>query len=272
MEWVLLMSIGLVAGTIGSLIGLGGGVIIVPAILYFGSMAMLLDLSPQQAVGTSLIIMIFTGLSSTLAYMKYKTVDYKSGWIFFIGSGPGGIAGAYVNRILNMESFQVYFGIFMIITALILMFRSKVKPLPAAGKGGIQRIFTEKNGQQLTYSFQPSQAILIAFLIGFLSGIFGIGGGSLLVPAMILLFAFPPHVAVATSMFIIFLSAIISSLTHVAFGHVVWLYALALIPGAWIGAKAGAYLNTKLKSKALVSLLRIILIIIGIRLIYQGLA
>lgn len=54
------------------------------------------------------------------------------------------------------------------------------------------------------------------------------------------------------------------------FGNVKWLYALALIPGAWIGAKFGAYLNTKLESQSLVSVLRIILILLGVRLIYQG--
>ena len=93
-----------------------------------------------------------------------------------------------------------------------------------------------------------------------------------MVPAMILLFAFPPHVAVATSMFMIFLSAMVSSVTHVVLGNVLWLYAVLLVPGAWIGAKIGAFLNTRLQSNALVTVLRIILILTGIRLIYEGLA
>ncbi len=91
-----------------------------------------------------------------------------------------------------------------------------------------------------------------------------------MVPAMILIFLFPPHVAVATSMFMVFLSALVSSGTHVALGNVKWLYALALIPGAWFGAKIGSFVNTKLESKVLVRVLRIILILIGLRLIYQS--
>lgn len=91
-----------------------------------------------------------------------------------------------------------------------------------------------------------------------------------MVPTMILIFFFPPHVAVATSMFMILPTSILSSITHIALGNVNWLYAIALVPGAWIGAKVGVYLNTKLKSKTIVLLLRAILVIVGIQLIYEG--
>jgi uncharacterized membrane protein YfcA len=87
---------------------------------------------------------------------------------------------------------------------------------------------------------------------------------------MILIFFFPPHVATATSMFMILPTSILSSITHIALGNVDWLLALALVPGAWIGARVGVYLNTKLKSKTIVILLRTILVVMGIRLVYQG--
>lgn len=271
MEWFLLVVIGLISGTIGSLIGLGGGIIIVPALLYFSVYTNLLEgITPQIAVGTSLIIMIFTGLSSTLSYMKHKTIDFRSGLIFLLGSGPGGIVGAWANKALNMQSFNIYFGIFMIFVSVILMVKGKLKPLSAKTEKGMKRTFTDLQGRTWEYGFNPLIGIAISFFVGFCSGIFGIGGGSLMVPAMILLFLFPPHVAVATSMFMIFLSAIISSTTHVFMGNVNWLYALALIPGAWVGAKLGAYVNMKITSNAVVHILRLILILVGIRLIYQG--
>ncbi len=273
MEWLVLLSIGLLAGAIGSLVGLGGGVIIVPALIYFGTYTSWIEgMTPQTAVGTSLVIMIFTGLSSTLAYLKHKTVDYKSGLIFFAGSGPGSILGAYVNKGLNMESFNLYFGVFMILIAIILIIRNKIKPIEKFKQASYQREFTDSSGKTFRYGFPPVMGALIAFIVGFTSGLFGIGGGSLMVPAMILIFLFPPHVAIATSMFMIFLSALVSSGAHIAFGNVKWLYALALIPGAWFGAKFGSYLNTKLESNVLVNVLRIILILIGIRLIYQGIS
>lgn len=272
MEWIVLFLIGLLGGTLGSLLGLGGGIIVVPALLFFSPhLEILNDIAPPVAVGTSLVVVIFTGLSSTLAYMKYKKVDYKSGFILFIGSGPGALFGAWVNKSLNNEAFFVYFGLFMIACAILLFFNDRLKPKKKNISNGIVRMYKDAHGVEHVYGFHPVIGILIAFSVGFLSGLFGIGGGSLMVPAMIMLFLFPPHIAVATSMFIIFLSAIVGSITHMSLGNVNWVYLLLLIPGAWIGGKWGAALNQRLKSKQIVMLLRIILIIVGIRLINQGL-
>jgi uncharacterized protein len=89
---------------------------------------------------------------------------------------------------------------------------------------------------------------------------------------MMILFFFPPHVAVATSMFMIFLSSLVSSLTHIFMGNVQWVFALALIPGVWFGAKTGAFINKRLRSKTVVIVLRLVLVLLGIRLIYQSLS
>ncbi|SDH61837.1 hypothetical protein SAMN05192534_10849 [Alteribacillus persepolensis] len=270
MVWVILVLTGLGAGMLGSLMGLGGGVIVVPALMIYGGMhPFFSDVTPQTAVGTSLLIMIFTGLSSTLAYMKQKTVDYKAGLIFFIGSGPGALFGVWLNKDLDVAPFLICFGLFMIMVSFILIIRNRLKPLPIKGKG-IRRVYTMENGNEIEYGFTPVFAIVLSFIVGMFSGLFGIGGGSLMVPAMILMFGFPPHLAVATSMFMVLLSALISSVSHIALGNVEWLYALALIPGAWVGAKAGALINRKLNSTTLVMILRIFLIVIGIRLMWQG--
>ncbi|MED4533874.1 sulfite exporter TauE/SafE family protein [Metabacillus fastidiosus] len=272
MEWILLIIIGLIAGTIGSLVGLGGGIIVVPLLLVIGNyFAHFENVTPQVAVGTSLLVVIFTGLSSTLSYIKYKKVDYKSGLIFFIGSGPGGIVGAYVNKLFNASSFSIWFGLFMIFISIILMLKDKLKPKKNAEPKGIIHKYIDDDGNEKIYSYRPSVGIIISFIVGFISGLFGIGGGALMVPVMILLFFFPAHIAVATSMFIIFLSATTSSVAHIALGNINWLYASALIPGAWFGGKLGAYINTRLNSKAVINLLRIVLIVAGVRLIYQGL-
>jgi uncharacterized membrane protein YfcA len=267
LEYVLLLFVGLLAGTIGSLVGLGGGIIIVPLLIGLGTISSLQSISPQLAVGTSIITVVFTGLSSTLTYMKHKRVDYKIGLILFAGSGPSSMIGSWANKFLKPNSFSLYFGLFMIAVAVLLMVKNKWKPLPLSDKARVRSTFTTSEGESVTYGFQPLPAILISCTVGFISGLFGIGGGSLLVPAMILLFAFPPHVAVATSMFIVFLSAIVSSVTHIYLGNVDWLYALVLIPGAWFGGKLGAFINTRISGNAVVTVLRITLIIVGARMI-----
>jgi uncharacterized protein len=269
-EWILLVLIGIVGSSLGSLIGLGGGIVVVPSLLYIGTLSAFDYISPQVAVGTSLFTMIFTGLSSTLAYLKYKTVDYKSGLIFLIGSGPGSIAGAWVTEKLDLDSFNLFFGLFIIFVSLVLYFKDKFKPIPFRRDKGIIQTFTDNTGKTFEYGFNPVYGILVSLVVGFLSGIFGVGGGSLMVPTMILFFFFPPHVATATSMFMIFPTSVLSSITHITLGNVDWMIALALVPGAWIGAKVGVYLNSKFKSKTIVLILRTILIVVGIRLIYQG--
>lgn len=274
MEWIiLLLFTGLLAGMVGALVGLGGGIIMVPGLLFLHeSLGLLDDLTPQKAVGISTVIMIFTGLSSTLAYMKHQTVDYRTGLIFFLGSGPGGVLGSFINKSLDVQSFNLFFGAFIILISLILLIKDRLKPSTFINHATIKKTFRDAQGQEYIYGYTPAIAILICFVVGFCSGLFGIGGGSLIVPAMVLLFLFPPHVAVATSMFIVFLSSITNSITHVSLGNVIWAYAFALLPGAWIGAKLGAYINTRINSKTVVAILRIILLVIGFKLIYEGLA
>lgn len=262
----------ILSGIVGALVGLGGGIILVPALLYFGiAEGLMSDLTPQKIVGLSVVMMIFTGLSSTLAYMKAKTVDYKSGFIFFIGSIPGVVIGAAVNRVMDVPSFELYFGILMIILAIILMVRDHLKPVNWFVAHGTKRVLTDAAGNTYTYGYPIWFAIFASFIISFASGLFGIGGGSMIVPMMLILFLFPPHVAVATSMFLVFLTSIVNSGAHIYFGHVPWHYVMPVVIGAMIGGKLGAELNKRLKSKTVVICLRVMLLIMGIRSIVSSL-
>ncbi|ABO68279.1 MULTISPECIES: sulfite exporter TauE/SafE family protein [Geobacillus] len=300
MAYALLLLIGFVAGTVGSLAGLGGGVIIVPALLFFGSLGWLSAVTPQVAVGTSLVVIIFNGLSSTLSYMKDKMVDYQSGLLFCLGSIPGTVIGAWVNNTLSVDRFSLYFGLFLMAMSLFLSLSQKKTKAQASEEGAaaresgseltvsapenketarppwwrrkVVRTYTGRNGETAVYSYDPAKAIAIAVAVGFFGGLFGIGGGSLMVPAMIVLFRFPPHVAVATSMLLIFLSSLVGSTTHMALGNVQWGFALALIPGIWIGAKTGAWINKRMQSRTLVVVLRMVLVLLGLRLVIESLS
>ncbi|MGO1061108.1 sulfite exporter TauE/SafE family protein [Planococcus sp. FY231025] len=272
MEFLLLAIAGLLSGIVGALIGLGGGVILVPALLFLGTaLAFFPDLTPQKIVGLSVIMMIFTGLSSTLSYMKVKTVDYRSGFLFFIGSAPGTVIGAFVNKGLDLPSFNLYFGILLVFLALLLLIRNRLEAVHWFVDNGRKYTFKDSMHKEYLYGYPVWFALLLTFGVGFASGLFGIGGGSIMVPAMILLFLFPPHVAVGTSMFMVFLSAIVNSVTHISLGNVPWIYTLAVVPAAYIGAKIGASLNKKLQSETLVVILRIALLVLGLRSIYEGL-
>lgn len=88
---------------------------------------------------------------------------------------------------------------------------------------------------------------------------------------MVMLFRFPPHVAVATSMFMVFLTSIVNSLSHIYLGNVPWHYTVPVIIGAYVGAKLGSALNKRLKSKTVVLVLQIVMVLIGVRSIIEGL-
>ncbi|WP_096203163.1 sulfite exporter TauE/SafE family protein [Bacillus sp. FJAT-45350] len=264
---LILIVVGLASGMLGSLVGIGGGMVIVPSLLYLGLFSispLFSEVTPQVAVGTSLLVILVIGLSSTFAYLKQKTVDYKSGWMLFIGSGPGAIVGAWLNRFLSSEQFSLYFGIFIICIAILMMVRNYLKPVV------IRKTFLYTaigdNGDEVTYGYNVPVMLVISFSIGILAGLFGIGGGVLMVPVMILLFNFPTRIAVATSMLVIFLSAITGSITHMVLGNINWTYAGCLVVGAWFGAKIGAYLNNKLKAEYVLAIFRFVLLFVGIGL------
>lgn len=271
MAYILLAVIGIASGVIGALVGLGGGVILVPATLFVGLQLGLIDgITPQTVVGLSVIMMIFIGLSSTLSYMKAKMIDYRSAIIFFLGSVPGTMLGAIVNKGIDLPSFHFYFGLLLLFLSALLLLRDYLKPIQWFVRRGQTRTFTDADGTVFEYGYPVWFALMLSAGIGFLSGLFGIGGGSIIVPVMILLFLFPPHIAVGTSMFMVFLTAIVNSMTHISLGNVPWLYTIPVIPAAYIGAKLGAMLNQRLRSETVVLALRITLMLLGARSIYEG--
>ncbi|WP_282939853.1 sulfite exporter TauE/SafE family protein [Paenibacillus sp. RC67] len=263
-------AVGLLAATFGSLVGLGGGVIIVPALVYLGPIFVGQQISVATAVGTSLAVLIFTALSSTFTFYKQKRVDFKSGWLYFITCGPGAMLGSYTTQFVNAKSFQLSFGIFMFCMATLLVLRDYMKPLNIQWR--IQRSFTDAQGNIHEYGYGIIPALVIGLAVGFISGLFGIGGGSLFVPAMVIIFRYPPHIATATSMFVIFLSSIMGSFTHLSLGEIDGWMVLGLAPTALVGGWLGAKIASKLSSKKLLWILRITFFIVAIKMIWEGIA
>lgn len=269
MEWIILFFIGLIAGAIGSLVGIGGGIIIVPSLLYVATIEPhLRPMTPQIAVGTSLLLIALTSLSSVLTFHRQKRIDFKSGYLFFITAGPSSMIGAYLSKYFSIDTFLIGFGLFLVILFFIMMFQDKIKPLQY--RKGIPRTFVDSTGQEYQYGYHLPTALLLSIVVGLFSGLFGIGGGALLVPMMVLLFQFPAHVATATSMFVILLSSIMGSATHIVQGHISWLGLILLAPGSWIGGKLGAKISAKMSNRTLLLVFRTILVLVALRMILTG--
>lgn len=259
MDIVLLLLIGIIASIIGSLIGIGGGVIIVPALIFLGNSLHILDeMTVQNAIGTSALTLVFTGLFSMMAYGKAKTTDVRSSMLFSIGIVPGSLTGAYLSRFLDQDSFGIIFGAFLLLIYTVLTFKNKMIKEK-------DDLYKEKK------EFKPVLGITASFLIGISAGLFGIGGGALMTPLMIIVLNFSPHVAVATSMIIIFTSSLASSVGHFAQDNILWGYGIILVIATYIGSKIGVRINQALDSRTLSQVLRLGLLILGIYMIIDAL-
>lgn len=263
-----LLALGLVSSVFGSIVGLGGGVIIVPALLLAGPWLTGGTIASPTAVGTSLAVLIFTALSSTIAYAKQGKVDWRSGWLFFAGSGPAAMAGAQWTNAVSEGPFQLAFGCFMLVMFGLMTARDRMRPLNI--RWPIRRQFRDGAGHTHAYGYSVWSALPIGAAVGLVSGLFGIGGGSLFVPLMILLYRFPPHVASATSMFVILLSSLLGSGVNVLNGNIDGRLLLALAPGAVIGGRLGARIAARLTGAQLMWFLRFTLLAMAGYLIVRG--
>ncbi|KEO82669.1 hypothetical protein EL26_13970 [Tumebacillus flagellatus] len=261
MDSLLLFFFGVVAGFSGSIVGLGGGFIVVPTLAFLRP-----DLVPSHITATSMAVLLFNSISSTLAYTRQKRIDFTAGAAFAAASIPGSIIGALAAEHMSGKGFFVGFGCFLIFISLFLVFKPK-NPLKLGLPVTVRRSFVDAIGTRFEYEYNLWLGVVISFFVGFLASLLGIGGGSLLVPTMTLLLLFPPHIAAATSMFTIFLTAIVSTGTYWVRGDIEWWLVLFLAPGAFIGGQLGARVAAKLPAKLILRILSAMLIIVALRLI-----
>jgi uncharacterized membrane protein YfcA len=242
-----LLILGFFIGVLGTLVGVGGGFILVPIFL------LTLHYTPQQAIGTSLTVVFLNALSGTVAYIRQKKVYYDAAIRFSLATLPGAVLGSYLSHYFSSKIFHISFGLLLIAIAGLLYFRSMPE--------------SEKTCDLETFSYNRILGTLVSVLIGFLSSIFGIGGGIIHVPTMICLLGFPTHIATATSQFVLAVSSFFGVVSHYFLGNILIKPALVIGFGCILGAQLGAYLALKTKAKSITILLCIALLAIGMRMI-----
>jgi uncharacterized membrane protein YfcA len=240
-----LIVFGFFVGTYGAMVGVGGGFLIVPLLLALGSPA-------RVAAGTSIVVVLANAASSTVSYLRQKRVDLRSGLIFSAAGIPGAILGAWADQHLSHRLFTVLFGLLLVAVAIRAVLTKNDAPAaatPSEDQDALEhqtRDFVDAMGVRHQYGFNIWAAIGVSAFTGFLASMFGIGGGVVQVPAMVYLFQFPTHVAVATSQLIIFITAIFGAAAHAYYGDILPLPALFLSIGAIAGAQLGARLATRM--------------------------
>ncbi len=265
-----LLPLGILVGAFGTLIGAGGGFLLVPLLLLLYP-----NDSPETITSISLAVVFLNALSGSAAYARMKRIDYRSGLIFAAAAVPGAILGALVTSYLPRRVFDAIFGLVLVVIAGLLL--ANVSPdgrgPVGAGPGHTQRTIVDADGDQYTYSYNLGLGVLLSVVVGFLSSLLGIGGGIIHVPGLVYLLNFPPHIATATSHFILAFLALAGTGVHVSTGAFVhgvrrtaWLGA-----GALVGAQAGARLSTRVHGKWIIRSLALGLAFVGIRILLLAL-
>lgn len=269
-QYVLL---GVFVGTYGTLVGAGGGFIIVPILLIFFSS----QFTTIQASATSLFVVLCNGISASIAFVRQKKIDYATGIRFAAATVPSAFIGGQVASYFSDATFKLVFGVLLIAVAVFLNLRPDPKkaqaladpnnPLPS---GFVRRVITIANGTSYEYAFNLRSGIIFSFGIGFLSSILGVGGGIFMVPAMVFLFGFPAHLAAATSSFVLVFTALSGTASHLLQGNVLFGPAFAMSAGVIVGAQIGAAISQRVQGKAIVRFLSVALILTGIQLIVKA--
>jgi uncharacterized membrane protein YfcA len=264
-QFLWLLPLGFMVGTFGTLIGAGGGFILVPILLLLYP-----DKSPETITAISLAVVFFNSLSGSIAYARMKRIDFKSGILFAAATIPGSILGAYTTAIIPRQVFNGVFGILMIAAAIFLIFKPKGGRAPAGTppKNYITRSITDTDGNSHTFSYNPILGVVVSVFVGYISSLLGIGGGIIHVPVMVHALTFPVHIATATSHFVLAAMSLSGTIVHAATGVLSKsvLQTVALSIGVLLGAQLGARLSNRLRGVWIIRSLAIALGLVGIRI------
>jgi uncharacterized membrane protein YfcA len=264
--YALLAGLGLIIGAYGTLVGLGGGVLLLPALLFLFP-----DASPDVLTGISLSVVFLNAFSGTIAYVRQRRIDYRSGLIFAAATIPATIVGVWLVRYLNLSTFSLIFGVLLLgVSALILLRPHMEAPPLDAGKGAVCTI-TDSRGERFVYRVNRLLGSGLSVVAGFLAGLLGIGGGIIHVPMMTYLLCMPVHIATATSHFILVFTTLTGVISHLVMNtHITnWLVVVFLALGIVPGAQVGAVLSRRLHGTLIIRLLALAMLLLGIRLILQ---
>jgi uncharacterized membrane protein YfcA len=269
LQYFALISLGFGIGAYGTLIGAGGGFLLMPLLLF------IYPKEHQQTLSAiSLAVVFFNSISGTAAYAHLKRIDYKSGLMMAAATVPGAIFGVITNASIPRRGFEAIFSIFLIGLALFLILRPKsdTKPVsekPRTPSSGLTRIFQSVDGLTFEYHFSLWLGLVVFFFLGFIASFLGIGGGSLVVPTLAYLLHFPVFIATGTSQFIVVITTFTATLVHIfhgSFHHGAHRIA-ALGIGVLIGAQFGAYLSNKISGAWIIRALALAVAVAGIKML-----
>ncbi len=263
-----LVGLGFATGAYGTIIGAGGGFVLMPLLLLLYPKD-----NPEILTSISLAVVFFNALSGSEAYALMRRIDYRAGLTFAVATIPGAIIGALNTSYVPRKLFDIIFAILLLGGAAFLSlkpnFEDKVRRKQKPERHQVTHHVVEADGVSHTYSFNILLGVILSFFVGYISSFLGIGGGIIHVPALVYLLHFPVHVATATSHFILAIMALTGTVVHIVTGSFVQGVhrTVSLAIGVVIGAQLGAHLSQKIKTNWIIRSLALALGLVGIRIL-----
>lgn len=270
----LLLGIGGIVGFLSGMFGVGGGFLITPLLFFIG-------IPPAVAVATGANQVVASSVSGVLAQLRRKAVDFRMGTVLLVGGVMGSGVGVWVfARLTALGQIDLMVQLsYVLFLGLIgtMMLQESLRAWFRSRKGTTVRrshVHTWVHGLPLKVKFRASGLYIsvlppmaVGALVGFLAAIMGVGGGFIMVPAMIYLLGMPTKVVVGTSLFqIIFVTAFTTLAHAITNGTVDIMLAVLLIIGGVIGAQFGTRVGVRLKAEQLRILLALLVLAVSIKI------
>lgn len=264
----------IVAGLAGSLLGIGGGIIVVPVL------TLLFHIDIRLAVGASIISVIATSSGAAAAYVKEHLTNMRVGMFLEIATTTGAITGAYIAGLVSQKILYVVFGVILAYSSVQMFrghFRDSTRPVPEDRLADALQLhdayYDEAEGREIRYKVTHTKlGLFLMYIAGMVSGLLGIGSGALKVPAMDLAMRLPMKVSSATSNFMIGVTAAASAGVYFARGDIDPFVAAPVAAGVLVGAVGGSRMLPRLKNGVIRSLFVVVLLIISVQMLYKGVA
>jgi uncharacterized membrane protein YfcA len=256
------------AGLLGALTGLGGGVVIVPALV------LLFHVDLRYAIGASLISVIATSSGAAVAYVREGFSNVRIGMFLEVATTVGAVGGAYLAARVSTPAIGIIFGVTLLYSAWS-SFREPPNETPhppnaLAEKLKLSGDYPTKNGSQTYVAENVPAGFGIMFIAGLLSGLLGIGSGAVKVLAMDHAMKLPFKVSTTTSNFMIGVTAAASAGIYLGRGYVAPGLAAPVMLGVLAGSLLGAHLLVRIRVPVLRVVFAVVIVALGVEMIYSG--
>lgn len=267
----LLLLTGAGAGALGALVGIGGGVMVIPVlVLGFG-------IDVRVAIAASLVAVIATSSAAGSVYVGEGLTNMRLAMTLEVATTAGALVGGITAALIPQQALLMVFSVFLVVTSALLFMGTEEgeRRLPAEGEevagyeahgrlaGGFR---SPRTGEMVEYRAQRlPMGLAVSFVAGNVSGLLGVGGGFLKVPAMRVGMRVPMRVAAATSNFMIGVTAAASLVIYIQRGFLYPLVAAPIAVGVAAGALAGTHLSALVSGRALARLLAVLLAAVAVQ-------